>query len=284
MSAQRVQQLAVQGEGVSVLVRSVEKVFRNLVRMLVGKLTLTRIQSILREVFIEEAEKKLKRERQGRNVPLSQLALISGLDTRTVIKIRGEIDARQANGSSKVEMSELSPEARVVEMWLLRDEGEGPPELDFGSPGSAFDVLVKEVVTSRGVTTQSILQRLLATGTVKENSETGRLSLVTDRYSPFNSDDEVALMTTGLQAIMNLTGTIDHNVRSPQEDRLIQREVWTFRLDPERRDEFRNVLRGYLIRTQKQATDLLEPIESEFQSEGQVTAGFGMYYYEEDPG
>ena len=103
-------------------------------------------------------------------MPLSQLALLSGLDTRTVVKIRGDIDARRSTGGSRVDMGELSPEARVVEMWLLKGEGDAPPDLAYGSPGSEFEKLVKEVVTSRGVTVQSILERLVSTGTVQELS------------------------------------------------------------------------------------------------------------------
>ena len=50
---------------------------------------------MLRDVFIQEAEARLRRERPGKNVPLSQLALLTGLDTRTLIRIRAELAARQ---------------------------------------------------------------------------------------------------------------------------------------------------------------------------------------------
>jgi hypothetical protein len=287
MSAQRARQVASQGEDISVLARSIEKVLRNLVRLLVGKLTLTRVQAILREVFVEEAEKKLKRERPGKNVPLSQLALITGLDTRTLVRVRGDISRRQDQPGKRVEIGELSPEARVIEMWLLKapyvDPVSGNPrDLTYGSAGSEFEALVKEVVTSRGVTVQSILERLLATNSVAADRESGLLTLLTERYSPFDSEDEVGLMSNGLQAIVNMTGTIDRNVRSAHDDRVIQREVWTFRLDEGRRVEFRDAVRKFLLKVENEAATLMEPMESDYQTEGQTTAGVGFYYFEED--
>jgi len=273
---------------VSVLVRSVENVIRHLARLLVGRMTLSRLQTVMREVFVQEAEAKLRRERPGRNVPLSKLALLTGLDTRTLIRIRSDMATRQASGQEKVRISELSPEAKLVETWALnpryRDEESGLPRvLSYNSPGSGFEQLVREVITARGVTVQSSLERLLATNSVGADPDRGELTLLTDRFSPFNTEDEMSLMATGLQAIINLTGTIDHNVRSPKVERLIQRELWTFRLDQDQRAEFRATLRTFLEGVEKRAEEVMTPMESEFEHEAQMTAGLGFYYFEEEP-
>ncbi len=238
---------------------------------------------------MQEAEAKLRRDRPGKNVPLSKLALLTGLDTRTLIRIRGDMATRRAGADDKVRIAEISSEAKLVETWALspryRDEQSGKPRvLSYNRPGSEFERLVREVITARGVTVQSTLERLLATNSVSANPETGELTLLTDRFSPFNSEDEMSLMATGLQSLINLSGTIEHNLGSGREHRLIQRELWTFRLDQENRQRFRSEVRRFLEGVEKGAEDVMEPLESEFEHEGQMTAGLGFYYFEEEPG
>lgn len=284
-AAQATRQYTEEGE-VSVLNRSVENVFRNLVRLLVGRMTLRRLMDLLRDIFVQEAEAKLRRERPGKNVPLSQLALLTGLDTRTLIRVRGQLSARQTAGRDRLRIEDLSSEARVVEMWArherYRDVASGEPRvLSYGTPESEFEQLVKAVVRSRGVTPQSILERLLGTRSVEQDADTGELRLITDRYSPFDSQHEKSLMSNGMQAIINLTGTVGRNIGSPDETRNVQREVWTFRLEPERRDEFHRKVRTFLLDMEQEAARVMTPLESEAQHDGQLTAGVGFYYFEE---
>lgn len=288
MAAAQAKRNATQGREVSILTRSVENVFRNLVRLLVGRMTLRRLLDLMREIFIQEAESLLRRERPGKNVALSQLALLTGLDTRTLIRVRGQISARQAAGHERIRIEDLSSEARVVEMWArnarYRDpQDDSPRPLTYGSPGSEFEELVREVVKARGVTTQSILERLLGTQSVAQDPESGLLRLITERYSPFDSQHEMSLMSNGMQAIINLTGTVGRNVLAPQEGRHIQREVWTFRLDPARRAEFNGKVREFLLEMEQQAARVMTPLESDTQHDDQITAGVGFYYFEEDP-
>jgi len=73
---------------VAILTRAVENVFRKLIRMLIGKISLKKLQEMIQEIFVEEAEAKLQKERPGKNVPLSTLAVVTGFDTRTLTKIK----------------------------------------------------------------------------------------------------------------------------------------------------------------------------------------------------
>ena len=73
---------------VAILTRAVENVFRKLIRMLVGKISLKKLQEMVQVIFVEEAEAKLQKERPGKNVPLSTLAVVTGFDTRTLTKIK----------------------------------------------------------------------------------------------------------------------------------------------------------------------------------------------------
>ena len=264
-----------------------ERIFRHFARLLVGRMTLTHLQNVFREIFVEECEVRLRRERPGRNIPLSQLALLTGLDTRTLTRIREELAARDLSGQTHGRIRGLSSEAKVVEMWAQNpryaDARTGKPRtLSNVGPGSEFEELVRRVVTTRGVTVQSILERLLASGSVGLCRKKGELKLLTPRFSPFNSEDEVSLMNNGLQAINNLTSSVARNLNSPKNQRLIQRELWTYRLDGARREEFRNKLRAFLIETETQAESVIAPMESEFEVGDQFTAGLGFYFFEEE--
>jgi hypothetical protein len=273
-------------EGVTMLSRWMERLFRQLARLLVGRMTLIQAQNLLREVFVQECEARLQSKRPGKNIALSQLALLTGLDTRTLSRIRGDLALRRLAREKETRIGELSPEAKVVEMWAhnpeYTDPESGTPRvLGCGGSGSEFEELVRQVVTARGVTVSSVMERLLATESVRFDSEAGELHLATKRYSPFISEDEVGLMNSGLQALTNLSGSIVHNVNASRDQRLIQRELWTYRLDPLRRPEFRETLRNFLLEVEERGEVVISPLESEFESGDQLTAGLGFYYFEE---
>jgi hypothetical protein len=88
-------------------------------------------------------------------------------------------------------------------------------------------------------------------------------------------------MNSGLQALTNLSGSIVHNVSAPRDQRLIQRELWTYRLDPLRRPEFPDIVRNFLLDLGSRAETVMSPLESEIESGDQLTAGLGFYYFEE---
>ena len=50
----------------AILTRAVENVFRKLIRLLVGRMSLTKLQEMIRIIFVEESELKLKKRGLGR--------------------------------------------------------------------------------------------------------------------------------------------------------------------------------------------------------------------------
>ena len=52
---------------VAILTRAVENVFRKLIRILVGKISLKKLQEMIQVIFVEEAEAMLKLEKPGKN-------------------------------------------------------------------------------------------------------------------------------------------------------------------------------------------------------------------------
>jgi len=263
------------------LTRAVENVLRRMIRFLVGRITLVKLQEMIRFIYVEETERMLKTEKPGRNVPLTQLALNTGLDTRTLARVRENL-ARGESRHRRQFLAELTPESAVVEAWASAvAAGEAEREIGYGSEDAAFETMVRSTISTRGITMPSIIQRLVDTRSIEQDRERRRLRLLVDHFSPYLSDDEPNMINAAFSAIANLLSTIEFNVAARQSDRLFQRQVWTFRLSPEQRDDFRRAMRKRLERYEKTAIGAIEPWEQQRYDEGLLTAGIGLYYFEE---
>jgi len=267
----------------AILTRAVENVFRKLIRFLVGRISLIRLQEMIRYIYVEEAEKNLRSENPGKNVPLTKLALITGLDTRTLVQVRKrlEVDTQQYRQQF---LAELTPESAIVEAWVEQAKSTDSDNgfvLRYGSDKSAFEKLIKSTIPGRGITTQSIIERLVATKSIIQDKENQTLKLIVERFSPYLSDDETNMVNAALSAISNLTSTIEHNMESTQEEKFFQQQSWTFRLNPDDREAFRQVVRESLGRCKTMAETDMEPWERGEYGEEMTTAGVGFYYFEE---
>lgn len=265
------------------LTRAVENVFRKLIRFLVGRISLVRLQEMIRHIYVEETELKLQAEQPGKNVPLARLALNTGLDTRALVQIRKRLQTKQPQYRQQF-LAELTPESAVVEAWASRVRGEGSSGtaavLEYGSDDAGFEALVKSTLSIRGITTQTIMQRLVATRSVEQDLERRTLRLLVDHYSPYLSQDEPNIINAAFSAISNLISTIEHNVHSEQSEKLFQRQAWTFRLDPRRGAEFRAVMRAMLEQCEADARRQIAPWELDDYDAGMLAAGVGFYYFE----
>ena len=267
----------------AILTRAVENVFRKLIRFLVGKISLVRLQEMIRYIYVEEAEKNLRAENPGKNVPLTKLALVTGLDTRTLVQVRKrlEVDTQQYRQQF---LAELTPESAIVETWV--EQAQNPDSdngsvLGYGNDKSSFEKLVRSTIPGRGITTQSIIERLVATKSITQDKENRTLQLIVKRFSPYLSDDEPNMVNAALSAISNLTSTIEHNMKATQEEKFFQQQSWTFRLNPQDRVTFRRIVRESLERCKALAETDMEPWEREEYGKEMMTAGVGFYYFEE---
>lgn len=269
----------------ALLTRAVENVFRKLIRFLVGRMSLVKLQEMIRHIYVEETELKLKDESPGKNVPLTRLALLTGLDTRTLTQVRKHLQLDVPRYRQQF-LAELTPESAVVEAWASRigaaEDRQQAAVLDYGSDDAGFESLVRATISMRGITTQSIIQRLVDTSSVAQDRERRTLRLLVDHYSPYLSHDEPNIINAALSAISNLISTIEHNVGAEQADKLFQRQKWTFRLDPDDQEAFRQAMRHLLERFEREADEAITPWEQQRYDSGLVTAGVGLYYFEED--
>lgn len=272
----------------AILTRAIENVLRKLIRLLLGRMSLTKLQEMIRMIFVEEAESRLKQECPGKNVSLTKLALMTGLDTRTLAKVKLE----RAEGYSIHENSRFlkgfTPGFKVLDMWLndqryaSKQSGE-PMDLAISGEKSSFENLVNHAVTARGVTSHSILERLVENKMISLDEEAGLVRL-NKTGIVFISNDELDMIDIGFEAVANLISTIAHNVQnaSNSENRFFQRSCWTFRLDPLNRPAFRVQMREFLQNANKSAKSAIAPYEESDDSIENITAGISMFYFEEN--
>lgn len=266
------------------LTSAVENVFRKLIRFLVGRMSLVKLQEMIRYIYVEETEKKLKVENPGRNVPLTKLALITGLDTRTLVQVRKRMELSGERYRQQF-LAELTPESAVVEAWAGRirntEGNEDRSVLEYGDDDCGFEKLVRATISTRGITIPSIIKRLLVTNSIEQDPKSRKLKLLVDHYSPYLADDEPNIVNAAFSAISNLISTIEHNVDRGRQDKLFQRQTWTFRLAPTDRDAFRDSMREMLESYEEASKLKIEPWEKEGYGGENITAGVGFYYFEE---
>jgi hypothetical protein len=274
----------------AILTRAVENVFRKLVRLLIGRMSLTKLQEMIRIIFVEEAEQKLKKERPGKNVPLTKLALLTGLDTRTLSKYLEESKNISPSNREGNFLKGITPESSVLDYWSSSSKytnrsGDNPLVVKVRRDQPSFETLVADSVTSRGVTAKSLLENLERSKSVKIDSVSQKVTLISRQYMTFENKDDLASIESGLSTVSNLFETIVHNLSVAQNDKelFFQRSNWTHRLSIEKAIEFKRKLRLLLTEAEKSSVELMESFEEDNISENLITAGVGLFYFEEIP-
>ena len=274
---------------VAILTRAVENVFRKLIRMLIGKMSLKKLQEMIALVFVEEAEAKLKKESPGKNVALGDIALQTGVDTRTIKKIRTYIAVSKPIHLDDMFLDGFMPLFKVFDLWMndekFFDPDTGKPRvLNIEGEGATFSELVKMSIQSRGLTAQAVLKRLKEIDVVDEDTDAGTVVLKQED-NVFISRDDLDLLDVGFTAIGNLVSTISHNIQNNlnEDAKYFQRGSWDYQFDPEKMDQVRNEIHRYLRREDKRSRELITKLAETDARKGQLTAGISMFYFEEDP-
>lgn len=275
-------------EEAAVLVRAIENLFRKLARFLIGRMSLVSLQEILKYVFVEEIENKLRSASPGKNVSLTNLALLSGLDTRTLTKIRNSKNYRRPFCEETDFLREFTPGALILDIWSSTppyiDELSGRPRvIAVTGKAPSFESLFHDFGRGRGITYSSLLERLVESGAVTRTHEGSRVQLVSKSYLPSNPRDRLGAIEMGFAAIGNMVDTVTGNIEAlgTGGDRLYQRGAWTYRLNRELRSDLRNEMRALLEDTDSKARTIIEKNEDKFANSNQITAGVSLFYFEE---
>ena len=270
---------------VATLTKSIEFVVRNFIRILVGKISLVRLQQLVQTIFVEEAEKYLEKERPGKEASLTSLAVLTGADTRKLSQVRNSETYGKPLHEAPGFVDEVTPEACVIELWTsnprFADLESGAPKAVplWGEEGS-FEILVREAIRTRGVTVQSIAERMQRNNLVALRDD-GMVELKLRKFAPLELRQKIGEIKLGLDAAGHLLGTVNANLRAGEGgDKLFQRGSWTHRLSPERRRQLEAQATEYLGKTDDEIRAILESFEEDGSDEQHITAGVGMFYFE----
>ena len=274
---------------VAILTRAVENVFRKLIRMLVGKMSLKKLQEMIQIIFVEEAEAKLKLEVPGKNVALGDIALQTGVDTRTIKKIRAYIALSNPIHQDDTFLDGFMPLFKVFDLWMndarfFDASTNKPRELKIEGEGATFSELVKTAIQSRGLTSQAVLKRLKEIDVVAVDPSSATVVLKQED-NVFISKNDLDLLDVGFTAIGHLVTTVSHNIQNnlDEDAKYFQRGSWNYQFSPEKMDQVRKVIHRYLRKTDTKSRDLITSLAETHGQTGQFTAGISMFYFEEAP-
>ncbi len=157
---------------VAILTKSIEFLVRTLIKILIGKISLVRLQELIERIFIEESENHIRKARPGRDVPLTKLALLTGLDTRKLARIRNSESFRLPLHGTRSFLKEVTPESCIIDFWTTSPGFTDPKTnepliVDTWGAKETFETLVRESVRARGVTVQSIIESMLANNLIR---------------------------------------------------------------------------------------------------------------------
>ena len=251
------------------------RVFRKVVRLVIGTVSLPALTDILKAIYVEEAQKKLSRE--GTKPTRSAIALITGLDTRVVSSVLTQ------NLERTIRTQNVNPENALIDMWssdpFFQDEDSGKPAaIPISGRGRTFQGLVLRSI-GRNVTVKTVMDRLLAWEIIQVNrGDTDTVELISQTYLPLSNDRVKHTEIAFLEASRVLSAVI-HNMNSEPEYLVPQQGRWTYRLDPDKYKEFRRSVRQLLEKQIKEGESLLEEFEEPTKRPGQLTVGIGWYQW-----
>ena len=272
----------------AIIARALEDVFRKLIRLLMGRMSLVKLQEMIRIIFVEEAEQHLNKERPGNSISMTKMALLTGLDTRTLAKIieeKNQLPSHKERGFTK----NLTTESNILDVWSTNqkymDKHSGRPKiLNIVGGTSSFETLMKEAGSYRGVTVKSILENLENSESIKFNRSNQTVELLNSRYLPFRQKKLEVVLRVALVTFNKLLGTFLHNseIGSTEENSFFQRSNWTSRLSLEDQTKARKSLKDYLVASEAGAIELLKQFEEEQSSNDQITVGISMFNFEDE--
>lgn len=265
-------------EDVELSLQITGRMFSTLAAMNVGKVPFDQAIAMLRQAYVKAAVRHLEREQPGKRLTRSALALLTGMDSRTVASILAS-----DNAQDDCQEVHQSPHAQVLGSWASHDKWRDP---DTGQPaqliiygaGNTFQALVKSTI-GKSVSYSMVLETLIESGNLRKVGD-NRVELV-DRMFHSKSDlsrkRQSNRMVYGLGK--NIVRYLEADDAEPQWPRGM---IWNQRVKPDMLPELRDRLRSLLA--DKHAYQIGETIDTcadQEDRDGQATAGVGWYYWED---
>jgi len=258
------------------LVNAGLRMLRPVVRLFIGKMSFGAFQDIARQLYVEEARRKMSREQPNARVTQSALAVLTGLDTRLIANFMEQ--------PPELGMEHVSQESALLHRWNTDpnfqdpDTGE-PATLLVHGPGRTFQSLVMGTL-GRNVTVKPVMERLTASGNI-EQPDRYTVRMISRHYSPINQDDE-AFFDVASRSLHRLGMTLTHNYEvDASEDKWLQQARWSRRIRESELPEFRQALRELLESQLDECERKIDHLEPENEPDSSVLAGMECFYWEQ---
>ncbi len=283
-------------QSVQWLLVALQRMIQPIVKMAIGHISCSALIRMLRETYIREVYAHL--EKEGKRPSKAAVALLSGLDGRTISNILQE---RVEDSDA----SEVCPEAAILEIWQqapeFLDEDGKPADLPVaqltGEASKRTFTRLARTAAGRHVTANVALARLMESGNVEcveDQNGVEHARMVNHIYMPVREDDKKTAMVAGSFAIAHLGKSVQHNIQiksapkaGPEEaPPWLQQDRWSVRICPQRLPVLRERVRALLKRQILEVEQVL--IEEEEKSKDAVEVqfeqgGVGWYYWEASP-
>jgi len=258
------------------LALAIERMIRPLIKLIVGRVSCGFLVQQVKRIYIQEARRWIEQNDPNGRVTKSKLAMLTGLDTRTISAIESEEESAE-----EISISDLCPEAGVLDKWCysrtFTDEDGNPKVLPIFGKSVAFQALVSSVV-GRNVTCQTVLERLLDSGNV-EIVDGDFVRLLNPFYQPIDSSDET-LVDAGSLSIGRLMDTVVHNLNAKDSsEKRLQQDRLSRRIPAEVEAELIAEIRALLDKHIFEIEDVLVKYEAPEKAEGQKTFGVGWFSF-----
>jgi hypothetical protein len=275
---------------VAIIGRGVESVLRRLIRFLAGVISLAKLHELIDFIYVEEMDEKLRRENPKRQVTLSAMAMNTGLDTRVINRITNSRGYRRGLLNEAEFFRDFTPAARFLHLWstderFVHPDTGLPRALTVRGKSGSLEEMAGLLKLPRGVTIKSIVDQLEGSELIHHDPETGSIRMRTERYLPSPSKDREGALEIGFLSVSRLIDTVlgNLNEKLPDEQRLYQRIYWTNRLPNQQRQVFREKMSALLDEAEQAGRQQLIDLEQSFDTPSQISAGFGLYLFEDAP-
>ena len=246
--------------------------------MLRSRITYGAFKDVAKEIYAEEALRRLNEQIQDRCPNLSELTVESGVPLPDLKPLLVDLERDKVARREIV----LSAESAVLELWgeskRFQNESGEPATLpltdDQGDP--SFRELVRKATRSN-VGYRDMLSRLISSGNVALSDDRQDASMLERHHiSSRTSAESVKLRATAFSATAFLD-TMDHNHKhTPESTGRLERKVYTRRATEQTREYLRSLLLEQSASLENQADEW----ESEGSSMTGTIVGAGYYIFE----
>lgn len=256
---------------------------RPLIKILVKqKVEFNSFQNLVKELFVEEAEKHINETSDNARGKISSIAYQTGLDRREVSK-----NIKDRKNSEPTDVLDLtrSRESNILEHWTsiqpFCDDKSEPLPLKRSGNGISFETLVQRF--GKNISHGPILEALLDAKCVviKDNL----VHMVSKSYIP-KLNVNMQKINIAAQSIKRIINTIDHNFENSDNTKF-QRNLYSIRIPQSKIVEFKEEVTEMIINlyTNKitKSFDLIESkYESSIHEKNEPAVGLGIFYFEDE--